>query len=458
MHVRNGHTNRKANGISSTVPDEMHRVVSSSDRALKKRMARPILAGSAASAIAISLLAPVAATALCLEAGSATANIPRYASDSTAAKIVETVSGQEVELQPDPMEANASSSNAEDAAEANGDGSIVADVLTFVGIIPDDGSNVHSTAGAGAGVEDASSGVANEGSSDDGANGGVNAGGVDGSSSDGIDVVFDRGNGNGSGNGEATEGEAAEEEPAEEILHGIDVSEHNGKIDWETVKASGEVDFAIIRCGYGRDVVEQDDERFEYNVSECERLGIPYGVYIYSYATSTDVASSEADHVLRLLEGHAPSLPVYYDLEERDAAATGKDNLAAMAKTFCDKIEEAGYTPGVYANKHWWSKYLTDPVFDGWEKWVAQYNDECTYDGEYGMWQYTDMGGADGVHSSGLDMNVLYAHITPIEKEAPETESDKTIGADRLDSNENGVKTMVTENSINNVNDIPAEK
>ena len=92
------------------------------------------------------------------------------------------------------------------------------------------------------------------------------------------------------------------------IARGIDVSEHNGKIDWEKVKSSG-IDFAIIRCGYGMDLPKQDDKYWQYNVTECERLGIPYGVYIYSYADSTDRAASEADHVLRLLKGHTPSYP-----------------------------------------------------------------------------------------------------------------------------------------------------
>ena len=75
---------------------------------------------------------------------------------------------------------------------------------------------------------------------------------------------------------------------------GIDVSEHNGIIDWAQVKASG-IDFAIIRCGYGMDQTDQDDKQWLRNVTECERLGIPYGVYIYSYATNTDRAKSEAE-------------------------------------------------------------------------------------------------------------------------------------------------------------------
>ena len=78
---------------------------------------------------------------------------------------------------------------------------------------------------------------------------------------------------------------------------GIDVSYHNGTINWEQVKASG-VDFVIIRCGYGRDERGQDDRQWYRNVSECERLGIPFGVYLYSYAKDTDSARSEAQHGL----------------------------------------------------------------------------------------------------------------------------------------------------------------
>ena len=183
-------------------------------------------------------------------------------------------------------------------------------------------------------------------------------------------------------------------------LQGIDVSEHQGQINWDKVKADG-IDFAIIRCGYGMDQTDQDDLYFEYNASECERVGIPYGVYLYSYATTTARASSEADHVLRLIEGHTLSYPVYYDMED---ASTLSSDLAAIATTFCDKITAAGYPVGVYANLNWWSNYLTDPCFDNWYRWVAQYYSSCGYQGEYAMWQYTSSGSVDGI-SGRVDMN-----------------------------------------------------
>lgn len=189
------------------------------------------------------------------------------------------------------------------------------------------------------------------------------------------------------------------------VKKGIDVSEHNKKIDWARVKAS-DIDFAIIRCGYGQDWKTQDDDYWEYNVSECERLGIPYGVYIYSYADTTAKAAGEADHVLRLLKGHSPSYPVYFDMEENSMLSLSKTALANLAKAFCDKVSAAGYRVGVYSNLNWWTNYLTSPVFDNnsWSRWMAQYNYKCDYKSSYDMWQCTSEGKVNGI-SGNVDLN-----------------------------------------------------
>lgn len=183
---------------------------------------------------------------------------------------------------------------------------------------------------------------------------------------------------------------------------GIDVSEHNGQINWEQVKASG-VEFAIIRCGYGQNKTGQDDKQWIRNVTECERLGIPYGVYLYSYAKNTQAALSEAQHVLRLINGHDLSYPVYFDME--DNSTQGCD-LSEIAKTFCNSIKSAGYAVGVYANLFWWNTFLTDSCFSNWYRWVAQYNSSCEYKGEYAMWQYTSRGRVSGI-AGNVDMNYL---------------------------------------------------
>ncbi|HIW77454.1 MULTISPECIES: GH25 family lysozyme [Gordonibacter] len=194
------------------------------------------------------------------------------------------------------------------------------------------------------------------------------------------------------------------------IQRGIDVSEHAKEIDWEAVKADG-VDFALIRCGYGNDYTDQDDKYWKRNVSECERLGIPYGVYLYSYAESVEDARSEADHVFRLLKGHNPAFPVYLDLEENHLGnVANRSLLASIAQTFCTRIEAAGYDAGVYANLYWWDNYLTDPVFNSWERWVAQYNVTCDYAGTYKTWQATQHGTIDGIEGS-VDIDFLLADI-----------------------------------------------
>ena len=191
------------------------------------------------------------------------------------------------------------------------------------------------------------------------------------------------------------------------VARGIDVSEHNGTINWNAVKNSGQVDFAILRVGYGDDYSYQDDKQWARNVSECERLGIPYGVYIYSYATSWSQLNSEVSHVKRLLKGHNPSYPVYIDMEDNSTIGLGRNTLTQFAKSFCDQINSAGYTAGVYANLNWWNNYLYASQLDNYERWVAQYNSSCWYEGDYSLWQYSSSGSVPGI-SGNVDMNYEY--------------------------------------------------
>ncbi|WP_373211765.1 GH25 family lysozyme, partial [Allofournierella massiliensis] len=195
---------------------------------------------------------------------------------------------------------------------------------------------------------------------------------------------------------------------------GIDVSHHQGVIDWDAVKAAG-VDFAVIRCGYGMNLTEQDDKQWSRNVSECERLGIPYGVYFYSYAMSADMAVDEAVHAVRLLEGHNPDLPVFYDLEENRQLVLGNSGLAEIARIFCDIVGSKGYDVGVYASLNWWNYYLTDAVFENWYRWVAEWRSSCSYNGRYEMWQYTSKGSISGI-SGNVDMNYWYGPLGANEK------------------------------------------
>ena len=192
---------------------------------------------------------------------------------------------------------------------------------------------------------------------------------------------------------------------------GIDVSEHQGYINWDQVKKS-DVSFAIIRCGYGDNYTSQDDKRWLYNVTECERLGIPYGVYLYSYAKTTEQARNEAEHVLRLISGRRLSYPVFYDLEDDKTTGTlSNDAILSIAQTFCTTIANAGYPVGVYANTYWFNTKLTNSYYDTLPKWVAQYNYQCEYQKEYMMWQCTSKGAVDGI-SGYVDLNFVFTDWT----------------------------------------------
>ena len=187
----------------------------------------------------------------------------------------------------------------------------------------------------------------------------------------------------------------------------IDVSEHQGIINWE--QAKGRIDGAILRCGYGMDIASQDDKQWSRNVAECERLGIPFGVYIYSYATNTDRAKSEAQHVLRLIQGHKLSYPVYFDMEE-----PGTEGAAvANAITFGDIIEAAGYWCGVYYNRDWHNRVIKGQL-DRFTRWGAGYGTnngqkQDKYKPGFGedIWQYSSVGSVPGI-SGGVDVNVCY--------------------------------------------------
>ena len=199
------------------------------------------------------------------------------------------------------------------------------------------------------------------------------------------------------------------------VAKGIDVSKWNGDIDWAKVKAT-DVDYAIIRCGYGDDETSQDDPYWKTNADACTKEGIPFGTYIYSYADSVTAAKSEANHVLRLIKGYDLSYPIYYDLEEnsvREKLSTKE--IAEVAQTFCSIIEDAGYDVAVYANKDWFTNYLTDSYFDTVDHWVAQYNSTCTYQGEYSMWQCTDSGTVDGIDGK-VDLNMDFGAETTNKK------------------------------------------
>ena len=170
-------------------------------------------------------------------------------------------------------------------------------------------------------------------------------------------------------------------------IKGVDISVHNGDVNFSELKKAG-IEFVIIRCGYGQDRTKQDDKEFKRNVEKCVMNGMPYGVYLYSYANSVEKAKSEAAHVLRLIDGTKPAYGVWYDVED-PIHSHDKKLLTDCVVAFCEIIEKAGYYCGVYSSLSWFNTRF-DSRIDKYDKWVAQWSKECTYQKPFGMWQFTD--------------------------------------------------------------------
>ena len=199
---------------------------------------------------------------------------------------------------------------------------------------------------------------------------------------------------------------------------GVDISAHNGNVDIQKIKNAG-YDYVMIRCGFGDDYTSQDDTKFEANVQKCEAAGMPWGVYIYSYALTTAEAESEAAHVIRLLKGKKPTLPVAFDMEDADGykSRNGMPSnamLVKICKTFFKKITAQKYYPILYANLNWINTKLNDStLLNSYDIWLAQWNTECTYNGKtLGVWQYggetnyLESNSIDGVGT--IDKNFCY--------------------------------------------------
>lgn len=174
---------------------------------------------------------------------------------------------------------------------------------------------------------------------------------------------------------------------------GVDISSSNGNIDLAKVKKAG-YEFVMIRCGYGSDMKSQDDSQFEANVKKAEKLSMPWGVYIYSYALNVNDAKSEVEHVKRCLKGKKPTLPIAFDMEDADGykskrGAMKKSLITDICKTFLEGIKKAGYYPSLYCSKSWLDTYIDKSVYSKYDLWVAQWASSCTYKGSnLGMWQY----------------------------------------------------------------------
>lgn len=196
------------------------------------------------------------------------------------------------------------------------------------------------------------------------------------------------------------------------MLKGIDVSKHDGTIDWAKVKASGKVDFVVLRAGYGK-LASQKDVQFERNYSECKKYGIPVGAYWYSYAHSVSEMETEAKVFLSVIKGKQFEYPVYLDFEEKSQFNMGKSACIAMAKAFLKVLENNGYYAGMYCSSFYLKNYFDSSIRDKYTIWVAHYGvSKPSYPDPYDIWQYSSDGTVSGINHR-CDMNYCYKEDFP---------------------------------------------
>ncbi len=206
-------------------------------------------------------------------------------------------------------------------------------------------------------------------------------------------------------------------------VKGIDVSEHQGEINWEKVKAAG-IQFAMLRAGFGEENSKQIDEQFERNYRECKRLGIPVGAFHYSYAFSVEEAEKELEFFLKLLSGKQFEYPVCYDVEDvkyvHPQLGITQDKLPKkvptdMIITFCGGLEKAGYYAALYSNPDWLYNRLERERLTRFDLWLAEWRTVKKYPYACGIWQYSKRGRVDGI-SGDVDLDYAYKDYPTIIK------------------------------------------
>ncbi len=184
------------------------------------------------------------------------------------------------------------------------------------------------------------------------------------------------------------------------IARGIDVSKHNGAVNWGQVAGTG-INFTFIKVGSTKSGV---DPQFAANITGAQAAGLRTGVYLYSYAVTPEQAAEEARLVLQWIEPYTVNYPIVFDIEDKCHKNLSSQELIDIINAFCTAIDAAGYYPMVYSYKNMFTGKLSNV---GWDKWVAQYDDACDYNNNVCFWQYSSHGSVNGVGGR-VDVNYQY--------------------------------------------------
>lgn len=200
-------------------------------------------------------------------------------------------------------------------------------------------------------------------------------------------------------------------------IFGIDVSYHNGNINWTKVKSDG-VKFAILRAGrtsLSSNKNMAKDIKFEEYYKNAKASGLQVGAYYYSRCATVAEGKKEGEFLISLLKGKKFEYPIFLDIEDTEVLkATSKRQLTDAVKTMAEVVEKAGYYVAIYSGKYILRDDLIESELTKYDKWIAQYAKSCTYNGEHTMWQF---GGEtnllrskkiNGIPSASTDQNYCY--------------------------------------------------
>lgn len=201
----------------------------------------------------------------------------------------------------------------------------------------------------------------------------------------------------------------------------IDLSHHNGTVDFSKVKASG-VQGVIIRAGYGNSNV---DTKFHEYMQGAIAQGLHIGVYWFGYASTVAQAQTEAKLCIDTISQYKGKIdfPIYYDWEDDSynyikktyGITATKQLVSNMTDAFCKYCESQGWWSGFYSNPNYLANYYTDTLKFRYALWVANYADKCSYTGSYGIWQYSEKGSVSGI-TGNVDLDYCYVDYPKIIK------------------------------------------
>ena len=239
-------------------------------------------------------------------------------------------------------------------------------------------------------------------------------------------------------------------------VFGIDVSHHNGTINWQQVRRDGK-EFAILKCQYEAQS-HRIDETFEYNYTEAGKYGIARGVYIYIARASMADPEADANALLKHLARRPLEYGIWLDLEDRSLEAKGKAYIRDLAFIYADIFHQAGSYVGIYSNKDWYTRLIHNDLKENFDFWIARYpkHDTGTYNKTSNLkpsplvavaWQYSSKGNVAGIKTR-CDLDVDYDGVVRLIAQEPLRKSNEEIAREVWEGKWGTEKTKPTRKEL----------